>query len=66
MNADECIVSRSTIKKVKPCPQTAEEWENAAEKKGCESLNISFIYHCAMNTCRNETVKKYVPLGEIL
>ncbi|XP_078333757.1 uncharacterized protein LOC111101739 isoform X2 [Crassostrea virginica] len=57
VNADECIVSKSTVKKVKSCPQTAEEWGNAADKKGCEKVNNSFIYHCVMNTWRNETVE---------
>ena len=57
MNADECIVSKSTVKKVKSCPQNAEEWGNAADKKGCEKVNHSFIYHCVMNTWRNETVE---------
>nr|XP_022286559.1 uncharacterized protein LOC111099537 isoform X2 [Crassostrea virginica] len=57
VNADECIVSKSTVKKVKSCPQTAEEWRNAADKKGCESHNHSFLYHCVMNTWRNETVE---------
>ena len=57
MNADECIVSKSTVKNVKSCPQNAEEWGNAADKKGCEKVNNSFIYHCVMNTWRNETVE---------
>ena len=57
MNADECIVSKSTVQKVKSCPKTAEEWGNAADKKGCEKVNNSFIYHCVMNTWRNETVE---------
>ncbi|XP_078333802.1 uncharacterized protein LOC111099536 isoform X3 [Crassostrea virginica] len=57
VNADDCIVSKSTVKKVKSCPQNAEEWGNAADKKGCEKVNNSFIYHCVMNTWRNETVE---------
>nr|XP_022289671.1 uncharacterized protein LOC111101463 [Crassostrea virginica] len=57
VNADECIVFKSTVKKVKSCPQTAEEWGNASDKKGCEKVNHSFIYHCVMNTWRNETVE---------
>ncbi|XP_022289671.2 uncharacterized protein LOC111101463 [Crassostrea virginica] len=57
VNADECIVSKSTVKKVKSYPQNAEEWGNAADKKGCKKVNNSFIYHCIMNTWRNETVE---------
>ena len=57
MIADGCIVSDSTVKKVKSCPQNAEEWGNAADKKGCESLSHSLIYHCVMNIWRNESVE---------
>ena len=57
MLADECIVSKSTVRRVKSCPLTAEEWRNAAEKKGCESLSHSLIYHCVMNIWRNESVE---------
>ena len=57
MLADECIVSKSTVRRVKSCPLTEEEWRNAVVKKGCESHNHSFIYHCVMNIWRNESVE---------
>ena len=56
----------STVMKVKSCPLTAEEWGNAVVKKGCESINHSFLYHCVMNTWRNETVEVCAPWRNIV
>lgn len=65
-----CEASVDTIKYVKECPTNVEEWNIAARRKNCESIqqNCSesiasntqqfvFQYHCLINVWRNATLE---------
>ena len=61
---DGCIESGLTVKEVQGCPQTREAWEEAATRKNCKGIHNScsyFVYHCVMNTWRNETLEVCAP-----
>ncbi|XP_078334684.1 uncharacterized protein LOC144625907 isoform X2 [Crassostrea virginica] len=66
---EECKESSATVTLVKTCPQTLQEWRNAAALKNCGSIQnscSSFHYHCVMNTWRNETVEVCAPQRNIV
>ncbi|XP_022289017.2 uncharacterized protein LOC111101688 [Crassostrea virginica] len=68
-STEECKESSATVKLVKTCPQTLQEWRNAAALKNCGSIQnscSSFHYHCVMNTWRNETVEVCAPQHNII
>ncbi|XP_078333618.1 uncharacterized protein LOC144625639 [Crassostrea virginica] len=59
-NAGGCIETIATIEIVQGCPQTQQVWTEAAVRKNCGGITnscSSFVYHCVMNTWRNETVE---------
>ncbi|XP_062604833.1 uncharacterized protein LOC134266628 [Saccostrea cucullata] len=65
-----CPVSVPTISYVSYCPKSQEEWENAAERKNCESIAViqnctdrsRFQYHCLMNHWKNATLEVCTPI----
>nr|XP_022289014.1 uncharacterized protein LOC111101049 [Crassostrea virginica]XP_022289015.1 uncharacterized protein LOC111101049 [Crassostrea virginica]XP_022289016.1 uncharacterized protein LOC111101049 [Crassostrea virginica]XP_022289017.1 uncharacterized protein LOC111101049 [Crassostrea virginica] len=68
-NTEVCKESNATVKLVKTCPGTLQDWRNAATLKNCGSIQnscSSFQYHCVMNTWRNETVEVCAPQYSII
>lgn len=55
--------------KVKFCPTTEQEWENAAKLKNCNIMADQqrcsdahkFVYHCVINEFQNETLEVCAP-----
>lgn len=55
--------------KVKFCPTTKQEWENAAKLKNCNltaaqqrcSKAHQLVYHCVINEFQNETLEVCAP-----
>ena len=64
-----CMASTDTAKIVLECPQTRSAWEEAATNKNCSSIQnscSSFVYHCVMNTWKNQTIEVCAPTQLIL
>nr|XP_022290063.1 uncharacterized protein LOC111101754 [Crassostrea virginica] len=58
-----CSISRQTVRVVDRCPQTKEEWKEAAERKNCSAYTHhctyprKLLYHCVVNPYVNETLE---------
>ncbi|XP_078330783.1 uncharacterized protein LOC144624725 isoform X2 [Crassostrea virginica] len=70
VEADVCIESLPTLRKVEMCPITAEDWGLAAQKKRCNVIASSqkcvsnsdeFVYHCLVNEKQNGFVDVCAP-----
>ncbi|XP_078333685.1 uncharacterized protein LOC111101383 [Crassostrea virginica] len=62
--AESCDGTPSNVNQVNACPLTKEEWIKASDRKKCGNDNhacSSFIYHCVLNTWRNETLELCAP-----
>lgn len=61
--SDSCLISRSTVKAVDDCPDSEEEWRQAAARKNCAAYasNCSqpgrLVYHCVINAYVNQTLE---------
>ena len=63
-SAESCDGTSSNVRQVNACPLTEEEWIKASDRKKCGNDNhacSSFIYHCVLNTWRNETLELCAP-----
>nr|XP_022290109.1 uncharacterized protein LOC111101796 [Crassostrea virginica] len=63
-SAKSCDGTSSNVRKVNACPLNEEEWIKASDRKKCGNDNhacSSFIYHCVLNTWRNETLELCAP-----
>ncbi|XP_062585212.1 uncharacterized protein LOC134246882 [Saccostrea cucullata] len=62
-NAQRCMESLPTLKKISSCPVNAAQWNAAALRKRCSKVEQSccsrkdFVYHCLVNAFGNETVE---------
>ncbi|XP_061192234.1 uncharacterized protein LOC133200461 [Saccostrea echinata] len=71
INGEECKESESkkTAVRVESCPRSSREWEKAAARKGCNTINPStschFEYHCVINAWKNETIEVCAP-GKVI
>lgn len=72
-----CPVSPSTVEIVDNCPDSEDEWRQAAARKNCAAYasNCSepekLVYHCVINSFANQTLEvcaysKIIVLGKIL
>ncbi|XP_061195847.1 uncharacterized protein LOC133204107 [Saccostrea echinata] len=64
----KCLASLPTINYIKKCPDTREEWNNAAKLKGCENIKQNCTskeeklkYHCVINSFGNATLDVCAP-----
>lgn len=61
--SDSCSVSRSTVQAVDDCPDTEEQWREAAVRKNCSVYAShcdeprSLVYHCVINAFVNQTLE---------
>ncbi|XP_061192407.1 uncharacterized protein LOC133200642 [Saccostrea echinata] len=67
----ECKESKQTAVHVDTCPKSAEDWKEAASRKGCQNIKFSenctsFEYHCVINAWINETVEVCAPIRNII
>lgn len=62
-SSDSCHISRSTVRIVEDCPNSEEQWQEAAIRKNCEaharqcSEPDKLEYHCVINPFINETLE---------
>ncbi|XP_078318991.1 uncharacterized protein LOC111101277 [Crassostrea virginica] len=58
-----CSISRQTVRVVDRCPESEEEWKEAAERKNCSAFAHhcnnpeKLLYHCVVNPFINETLE---------
>lgn len=61
--SDSCLISGSTVQVVDDCPDSEEEWGQAAARKNCaaHASNCSepgrLVYHCVINAYVNQTLE---------
>ncbi|XP_062599377.1 uncharacterized protein LOC134260864, partial [Saccostrea cucullata] len=62
-----CPQSSKTLKYVDGCPQTRDDWMNAALRKNCSGIKQEcvtpelFQYHCVINSFINATLEVCAP-----
>lgn len=64
-----CPEAVQSVVKVKFCPTTKQEWENAANVKNCNETAAQqtcsdadkFVYHCLINEFKNDTIEVCAP-----
>lgn len=64
-----CSEAVKSVVRVASCPTSLEEWSRAASKKNCtenatqQSCTTAdkFVYHCVINSYRNETLEVCAP-----
>ncbi|XP_062592468.1 uncharacterized protein LOC134253908 [Saccostrea cucullata] len=61
-----CKEPNETAVFVDSCPTTAQEWREAASRKGCKNRCSSFEYHCVINAWINETIEVCAPIKNIV
>lgn len=63
MLCDSCQISNETVAIVKNCPDSAEQWKEAAARKNCAAEASQcdeperLKYHCVINTFVNLTLE---------
>lgn len=59
-----CPLLIDKVETVDSCPQTTEEWKEAAARKSCKTTSntcSSLDYHCVINAWMNETIEVCAP-----
>lgn len=62
--ASTCKDSLATYKIVVSCPHNFKEWNEAAQRKGCNKMTnqcSSFEYHCVISPSENKLIKVCAP-----
>lgn len=60
---DSCHISRSTVQIVEDCPNSEEQWKQAAMRKNCAAYASQcskperLEYHCVINPFMNQTLE---------
>lgn len=62
-SSDSCHISRSTVQIVEDCPNSEEQWKQAAMRKNCAAYASQcseperLEYHCVINPFFNQTLE---------